>query len=483
MSAQAQHFPQFRDARPKVEMVQFGISLLLLAQSLLLLPAQRCSETAQGQSLLQRRAGASGEQGTGNTSAATPPKNGCMLVPVYEPHFQALAARLKMTHRMNTGPVVKTVAVFGSREEEKAFCAEYGDACQRDTGYHGIDLETILGKEAFHRLQVDLHMTEGGEQPAPPLAEPGRHGCWTKTEGRVFQTVKKFYGAAYGPKECTHYWVTDAESVPFAQHDLHALINRAENAIVASSWHDDPRCSAFENPLEGQNCAYMLTTLTDGLRSPGDTAPSMFTEHYWKQIFNWFDQWWTYEPKTVDMFLQLIHKSMGKQGSDAISFLRVSDHALWGAMMFWAANYEAKAGVTYFNVREELKKLNSEVFEKCCSCQAEGTLCSSSSDVVGSPCLQEIPLQDRVSLLIDKLHVWGFSNYLRWAAVPDEALGMTSKDGHRFAWCYNNCFKPEVYDRFMRLPGTDKEALEEVREAFFNTKALSQFSNITRLQH
>ena len=51
----------------------------------------------------------------------------CLLTPVHEPDFLALAARLELQRRFSADAVPPTtVVVFDDRGAEAAFCAEYG---------------------------------------------------------------------------------------------------------------------------------------------------------------------------------------------------------------------------------------------------------------------------------------------------------------------------------------------------------------------
>ncbi|CAE8622058.1 unnamed protein product [Polarella glacialis] len=212
-------------------------------------------------------------------------KSVCMLVPVYPAHFAALAARMEMIRRTNTGPVVKSVVVFGDAAEHTDFCNRHPAACSEGTGFHAMNLDQLLGKEAHKALESSLGM----QQPYSDFEYKGeRFECEAKSSGRVYQTVKKFYGAAFGPEACSTYWVCDAESLPFRKHNLseHLELNARFPQLVISGWHDEPKCAKVQvDDGTDQSCAVLMSNVTNGMRDPSDTKKSIFSPQRWKQVF------------------------------------------------------------------------------------------------------------------------------------------------------------------------------------------------------
>ena len=396
----------------------------------------------------------------------------CMLVPVYPPHFPALAARMEMVKRTNIGPPVKSVVVFGDDSEYADFCAKNADICA-DDDFHPMTLEGLIGFEAHTKLKRMLLLEY------PPLRfryKGDRRGCWSKSSGRVYQTVKKFYGVAYGPAECQTYWVCDAESLPFRKHNLsdHLALNARTPRIVVSTWYDEPDCAnvACDDGTD-QSCAIMMTNKTNGMRFKEDTAPSVWTPARWKQIFQNVDQWWYYDRTITADWLKFWADSIGVPAWAVFGFYELSDMSMYGMMMHWSAFYAHVGRATIVNIREEIRKVDPDVFEKCCSCSktkpnGAPPPCSTAPELFGG-CLSQIPFRQRLEIAVERLGYFGFSNYNRFTVVPDMAYNQVTDAGHGLHWCYINCFKTNAMSKILRLQNVDVEGIKKLHGCVVET--------------
>ncbi|CAE8633972.1 unnamed protein product, partial [Polarella glacialis] len=402
-------------------------------------------------------------------------KSVCMLVPVYPDHFAALAARMEMIRRTNTGPVVKSVVVFGDAAEHTDFCNRHPAACSEGTGFHAMNLDQLLGKEAHKAFKSSLGM----EQPYSDFAYKGeRFGCWAKSSGRVYQTVKKFYGAAFGPEACSTYWVCDAETLPFRKHNLseHLELNARFPQLVISGWHDEPKCAKVQvDDGTDQSCAVLMSNVTNGMRYPSDTKTSIFTPQRWKQVFLFVDQWWFYERTVTADWLRFLEGATNMPAWAVFAYYMFSDMSVYGMMMHWSAYYAHPGRSKILNIREEIRKVDSDAFEACCACP-EGVsdsppACSTVADLLNvGGCLARIAMAKRLSIAVEGLGIFGIGNYNRFMYVAKEAWALKTQQGHGLHWCYINCFKPDAMQRLLEMPDADIAGINMFEAVFHNTK-------------
>lgn len=301
-----------------------------------------------------------------------------------------------------------------------------------------------------------------------------RQGCWEKSDGRVLQTVKKFYGSAasaYGSSQCSMFWVSDAESVPFRKHNLYNhLLASKDKSNVMVSWYNEKGCEHItSDDGSDASCAAFFSSVANGFRHKSDFNPSKWTKERYEHEFWFFDQWWTYTPQATASFLELLKETTGKEAWEFIGYHLINDNSLYHTMMDWLKD---QGGYSSGNVRDVLQNKHPEAFEKCCSCSAENNVppCSDSPALLGHPCLQEeIPIEQRVQLVAKDLGVFGFGNYNRFLYVMDEAFNHVDAEGTGFHWCYNNCFQPEALRKMKNIESADVVGLEMFSEVFHNT--------------
>lgn len=397
-------------------------------------------------------------------------KQPCMLVPAYRPHFQNVNARLLMTNRTNIGPQVKTIVVFTDAKEHDAFCKEYSQACREDVGFRGTSLEELLGATKLQQLTNTLGMHGKPKE----VFQGDRQGCFSKSAGRVLQTVKKFYGAAYASPECSIFWVSDAESLPYRKHNLykHLLANEGKSNLMAD-WHNEKGCAHVQHD-DGSDpsCAAFFSSLANGFRHHNDVSSSQWTKDRYTQEYWWVDQWWTYEPRATTSWLDLIKETSGREAWDFISFYEVSDNSLYHPMMDWLATQEGSTA-TSRNIRDALQNKHATAFNECCSCDAATNHpppCSDMVSLLGDSCLQQkIPMEQMLQLMNKDFGVFGVANYNRFMYVPVDALNYMDAEGAGFHWCYNNCFKPEAFERMQKIENVDMDGLKMFEEVFYTT--------------
>ena len=337
-----------------------------------------------------------------------------MLVPVHPPHFVPLSARLRLTQLLNSGPIVPIVVVFSSEFEHRDFCARFPTSCDAETtGFYGTSMEQLLGDknatEAAEMLGLSLKDVRSGEKISikkqrlvPPFNDFMERerigGCPKKAPGRTFQTIKKFYGAAFGgPQICTSFWVSDAESLPFRKHDLrkHLQTLNSQPGSILSSWWDEEECNQDAQINSDNSCIlWMLGLMSNAARakgwlspkngtgaggsavggsaapgrrmaatpgsptllvSPADRVKALATpatdeiapllaalERFFhhprlvKQSFFFVDQWWIYDRQAIRDWISLQEGLFDMGYWRQIAGGRISDNSIFGLMQEWA---------------------------------------------------------------------------------------------------------------------------------------------------
>ena len=95
----------------------------------------------------------------------------CMLTPVHEPHFAALASRINSTLELAIGEPPTTIVVFDDDTAEHTFCARFSGACE---SRHVVrtNLRTLLGERQYSVARPVL-------SPRPPY--PAQLGTKPRT--------------------------------------------------------------------------------------------------------------------------------------------------------------------------------------------------------------------------------------------------------------------------------------------------------------
>eukprot|EP00747_Dinoflagellata_sp_TGD_P100573 gnl/TRDRNA2_/TRDRNA2_168072_c0_seq5.p1 gnl/TRDRNA2_/TRDRNA2_168072_c0~~gnl/TRDRNA2_/TRDRNA2_168072_c0_seq5.p1 ORF type:complete len:297 (-),score=18.53 gnl/TRDRNA2_/TRDRNA2_168072_c0_seq5:55-945(-) len=270
------------------------------------------------------------------------------------------------------------------------------------------------------------------------------------------------------------FWVSDAESLPFSKHNLEELMktNVAHPRAVFSTWHDEPACSkVMDDEGTDSSCATFVTSLTNGMRYKNDTRKSLFTPKRWRQIYSCVDQWWMYHRQTTLKWLDFLKETTKREAWDLYSYLELSDASVYRMMSEWAASYASPKEFEIQNLRKVIRDHSPQAFNKCCACE-ESThppRCSMVTEF-SSGCLGEmLSAEERMTLLVDKLGVFGFGNYLRFMHVEPSFLNVRSASGGGIHWCVNNCFKPDALNRMLGIAGVDREGLSMFTNEFANT--------------
>ena len=116
--------------------------------------------------------------------------------------------------------------------------AKYTDVCD-DESFHPLALSKIVDKS--------LWMTKVTTQGCHNVGAPNNWGA-------NHQALKKFYGALHGPASCTHYFVSDSESLPFRPFDFkHSFQLISGNNLIAT-WYSKPGCSLRQDDWLDPHC-------------------------------------------------------------------------------------------------------------------------------------------------------------------------------------------------------------------------------------
>lgn len=409
----------------------------------------------------------------------------CMLTPVYPPHFAYLNARMLLTARNTIGPIVPHVIIFGDSAERNQFCRQYMDACSFErTGFIGETLGALLRRaEAIsaepEKSDLDLsadsvdladvvtrmlsfspsrkrNTTEKTSRQAaqvqeifpfssdrfvqdesqkrlfgPHAGEGGvgvKGGSCRKTNGRTIQTLKKFYGAAFGgPEYCRSFWVSDAESFPLRAHNLSAQLEQ-DPSFLHSGWYGDgatagpgeragqERCVDHDDGGDSTCQVAYIASLYGNKNSPDENGFNDEAEG-WREVvesripktFAFVDQWWVYDRAITEEWIRTserqfrwrvrqilentstISKSSitssveknrlttsGHHDASSVDNIRLwqwitagrfSDHSLFNLMMQRAVQ---KGVALNHNLREFLEEEFPRSFARCCRCPGPG---------------------------------------------------------------------------------------------------------------
>jgi len=170
----------------------------------------------------------------------------CMLTTVHAPDYLALAARLTLQRHFALGPKPTFVVVFDDKTAVRDFCDTYSDLCEDVTslslaqllgrrrydwvkGWLNGSVQTTGSMESTKRLESTTHVDsmfnsmfnfvfKSRIRHYPKPCESSRIHLHAGSQGRIYQSIKKIYGALGGPSHCRKYFLSDSESLPFRQY-------------------------------------------------------------------------------------------------------------------------------------------------------------------------------------------------------------------------------------------------------------------------
>eukprot|EP00434_Breviolum_minutum_P026528 symbB.v1.2.023451.t1/scaffold2139.1/size165116/5 len=238
-----------------------------------------------------------------NTSQRTLPV-ACILAPVAEKHFSSLTILAALVEKfMVDQPPLYTI--FDDELLKQKFCRQRAWLCKKDF-FRPLSFRGILGPRTYSaawELVMKMYLKN--------LNRTKDDKCPARSEGRVWQTMKKFYGAVSVP--CETLFVVDAESLPFRKDNLTRRMMRfvEQPRWYISMWFPDLYGCTFKQDfgLDEAYCNLMSakyfgaknSTLFWGMKEAShQERPELL--QYFQQLWH-FEQFWPYHPPFVKRML------------------------------------------------------------------------------------------------------------------------------------------------------------------------------------
>jgi hypothetical protein len=431
----------------------------------------------------------------------------CMLTLAHAGDFVSLAARLILSRKFLRGAKPRTVVVFDNHTESKAFCERHGQQglCEEFVRLH---LSELLGQEQYELTKRLFQQNARGGARLEFNNQTGRASrrCDDKGAGRTYQALKKFYGVARGPEECSAYWVSDAESFPFRPYHFQQQMRRVRGRELVAVWHRNTElsCSGFlqssgflQLDWNVPPCQAMIAQQL-GLRG---ASISNWAEY--AQQMSYTDQFWIYQPRVARQMIAVVEQAMGLPFARVWMGWGMSDDGFYHLFLMHLHGLATQRGVLppqpISNLPEELRLAMPDAAARCCGCEPAVAVVNESATagqtptaahlsyrepaapfggvhrVRGEPCrlishlwsscmMTQAGPRAIASFLADRLGVFGL--WMEMVKPPPAVL--EANDG--LSWCVNNCFNRGVLHLLRAVRGVDVPGLlaehPDVRAAF-----------------
>ena len=388
----------------------------------------------------------------------------CMLVPVYSVHYGVLATRLTLQDRLIEGETVPTVVVFDDSFAHETFCHRYSLAC-KVRGFFPVTLATLLGEGAYKKARDRLFSLEGRKEMPKLNPGLGHGGTIQMSAGRTYQSLKKFYGAAFARGQCSMYMVSDAESYPWKRHDLAKWLRlaAAEPFVVTGNWY-----------RHKHGCTHMLDSHSDEPNFLQTTARTLNLSELWpmdrcRQFEIQPDQYWMYHPGMVQRALTFVEERTRMSFVDWWLEMRIGDSAFHIFIAQALNDLKDPAAVAIRNIPDEVQSAFPHAFQHCCACDGpftaekrrwheasfEQSACRLTVHI-WTPCmLTYVSPEALARFAVERLGYVGFFSTFLADFTPLTVL--RSHPG--LAWCVNNCFYPSVFHRLAVVEGAARQEM------------------------
>jgi len=363
-----------------------------------------------------------------------------MLTPVYPADFESLAFRLNSTVEFASGEVPTTVVVFDDDQTMNDFSTNYPLVTGWSAHVHYLALEKLLSAKDYELARnFVLERDHGGQ------LNGANSGCVQRTPGRVYQTLKKFYGVLHAPGFCKSFHVSDAESWPFRSYNFSDVISKSFVAarheqvpqLLTSSWHNIASCKQhLVDPHTDASCARLLDRDLKFHRywDEDGKSPEGLSDKLGHMMYD-VNNWWMYDRATVQSMLRRVEVKMNITFTQALIGWRVACIALWTQhVQFFAAS--RKSTIQVKNFQDVLANAFPLEFERCCSCLSGAAPCSQLLDIF-SPCFRSsASLENIGAFIVDRLGIFGlFGDEIN--SFPVELLQKEA----RLSWVINNAYR------------------------------------------
>jgi len=358
-----------------------------------------------------------------------------MLTPVYRPDFLALAARLTLQRRFSVGTAeVTTVIIFDDDSSERDFCRSYTDLCD-DSSFVRLSLVQLLGVQQYEKARSAI--SKSGE-----YSSPAQTHCNPLRPGQTWQGMKKFYGALHGPQHCRHYFVSDAESLPFRPYDWERISAVAVGHHLTAHWHESQTCTGGHNDWGDPACEVAIATQLQL------EPPHVRTLRFWEQS-DVPNQFWFYSRAFVAGMVSTVEAAMRVPFYRAWLGWRFSDASFYNLWALGTSANSSKSSTDGGENGQQLRNLPAEIEQalpaahrQCCQCDGRSRVlpCRHARDLVSACMLRAAGASQIASFMIDRLGMFG--SWFEVHPLPSSLLDAREENG--ISWCMNNCFNHGV---------------------------------------
>jgi len=241
-------------------------------------------------------------------------------------------------------------------------------------------------------------------------------GCLQRTPGRVYQTLKKFYGVVHAPGFCKSFHVSDAESWPFRPYNYSDVISKnfeASNGefiphLLTSSWHNIPSCKQhLIDKHTDASCARLVARDLNFQRYWDDEGETLvgLSDKLGHMVYD-VNNWWMYGRLAVRRMLTDVEVKMNMTFTRAIIGWRLACISLWTQhAQYFAASPESTIRIK--NLQDVLAYAFPLEFERCCSCLSGAPPCSQLLDLFSACFRSSASLEEIGAFIVDRLGIFG----------------------------------------------------------------------------
>eukprot|EP00747_Dinoflagellata_sp_TGD_P225552 gnl/TRDRNA2_/TRDRNA2_99211_c2_seq1.p1 gnl/TRDRNA2_/TRDRNA2_99211_c2~~gnl/TRDRNA2_/TRDRNA2_99211_c2_seq1.p1 ORF type:complete len:349 (+),score=29.15 gnl/TRDRNA2_/TRDRNA2_99211_c2_seq1:84-1130(+) len=316
----------------------------------------------------------------------------------------------------------------------------------------------------------------------PDISSAGRT-CDKRSAGRVWQSMKKFYGTASLDRECATVLVVDAESFPFRRDNFtdRMLFYARRQAFHVSMWYPNANGCNWKHTALGSgedDCEWQVAKAVNTKSffryEPSNNWEDLKT--YFQQVLP-LEQFWPYYPAVAKRMLDFGNRTLG--GHFALEFPRhrVADVSWYVThMLHFAA--EPDTNLTIINIVDEIKANFPDAWTSCCKCQKHYDKednayvyynravhrrpfepCRSISQM-GSKCFQRSANMSKLGRwFVEHLGIFGAQHYVM-KSMPESFLAGNGR--FYWSWCINNCQSRDVVESLFRIPEVNETLLRHV---------------------
>lgn len=424
---------------------------------------------------------------TEDTVPTVPTHSACILIPVHEPHFPQLGALLSLTLEflVDKPPIY---VVFDTPADTQSFCKRSPHLCTV-SHFFALSLQQLLGHGMYQTIRRIIFE---GERPFPTwffnAGNSSRNSCEPQTPGRIYQSLKKFYGARELAGSCSLVLVADAESFPYRRSNFtkQMEVNVRRPRMWVPIWAGNWDGCTFKRMWPYWTPCRVLVAEQLNIRSswqPGGPPAKLDSRQqrfaYYSQIHQLYDEAiWIWSPTFLSRSISFSEKQTGLPFPVWWSSLQMFETIFVEVMSLYLASL---GELEILSLPVELQKRFPKSYHDCCSCNGpdydtrvfymdekhhvrpETMPCTLVLHSI--QCLGEREGARLTRWYTDELGVFITSRGLFRSMVPWTFVEDT------FSWCINNCMEPPAFTRFLQQSSTAAVLRQHVAPVTFKNAA------------